>query len=87
MDRVQHQVTSISSDLQEQINRAVQEVKTELRTKFVAMLNKKVVLLEARVEAKANQIHQDTASTLEELKSIVAAARESKERCGGLSIV
>ena len=54
MDRVQYQVTCIRSELQEQMNRVVQEVKTELRTEFVAMLNKKVVLLEARVEAKTN---------------------------------
>ena len=34
MDRVQNQVTSIRSDLKEQIERAVLEVKTELRTEF-----------------------------------------------------
>ena len=80
MDRVQHQVTSIRSDLQEQINRAVQEVKTELRTEFVAMLNKKLVLLEAHVEAKANEIRQDASSTLEEQKSTIARVYESQER-------
>ena len=41
------------------------------------MLNRKVVSLEARVEAKANEIRQDIASTLEELKSIMEAVRES----------
>ena len=80
MDRAQEEVTSIRSDLKEQINRAVQETKTELRTEFVAMLNRKVVPLEARVEAKANEIRQDTASTLEELKSTMVAVRESQER-------
>ena len=43
------------------------------------MLNKKLVFLEARVETKANQICQDTASTLEELKSIVVVVHESQE--------
>ena len=56
------------------------EAKTELRRDFAAMLNRKVVLLEVRVEAKANEIRQDTTSTLEELKSIVAEVFESQER-------
>ena len=73
-------MTSIRSDVQEQINRVVQEAKKELRIEFATMLNKKVVSLEARVEAKANEIRQDTASTLEELKVIVAPVRESQER-------
>ena len=70
-------MTSVHSDLQEQINRVVQEVKTNLRIEFVAMLNKKLVSLEACVEAKANEICQDTASTLEELKSTMAPVCES----------
>ena len=41
MDRVQNQVTSIRSDLKEQIDQVVQEVKTELRTEFKAALDKK----------------------------------------------
>ena len=56
------------------------EVKTELKMEFTAMLNRKVVSLEALVETKANEIHQDTTSTLEELKSIVVAVRESQEK-------
>ena len=40
-DIVQHQVTSIRSDLKEQIERAVHEVKTELKTETTTMLNKK----------------------------------------------
>ena len=39
MDRIQKEVTSIRSDLKEQIDKAVQEAKTELRTEFVAMIN------------------------------------------------
>ena len=56
MERVQNQVTSIHSDLKEQIDRAVQEVKTELRTEFKAALNKKTVLLETYVESKVNEV-------------------------------
>ena len=76
MDRV----TSIHSDLQEQIDRAVHEAKTELKTEFTAMMYKKVVLLEAHVEAKANEIRQDITSTLEELKETMAALHESQEK-------
>ena len=77
MDRVQQQVTSIRSDLQGQINRALQEAKTKLRTELAAMVNRKMVLLEARVEAKVNEVHQDTASLLEDLKATVAPVHES----------
>ena len=73
-------MTSIRSGLQEQIDKAMHEAKTELRTEFAAMLNRKVVLLDACVEAKANEIRQDTASTLEELKSFVVVVRESQEK-------
>ena len=55
-------------------------MKTELRTEFTALLNRKVVSLEAHVEAKGNEIREDTASTLEEFKSIVVAIRESQEK-------
>ena len=72
-------MTSIRSERQEQINRAVQEAKTELRTEFAAMLNQKLVSLEACVEAKVNEVCQDTTSLLEELKAIVAADHESQE--------
>ena len=80
MDRVQQQVTSTRSDLQEQINRAVHKAKTELRTEFATMLNPKVALLKARVEAKANEIRQDTASTLRDFKEIVVIVHESQEK-------
>ena len=73
-------MVSIRSDLQEQIGRAVQEAKTELRTEFAAILNKKVVLLEARVEARFNEVREGTTSTLKELKSIVVAACKRKEK-------
>ena len=39
MDRIQNEVTSIRRDLKEQIDRAVQEAKTELRTELAAMIN------------------------------------------------
>ena len=80
MDRVQNQVTSIRSDLKEQIDRIVQEVKTELRTEFRATLDKKPVWLETYVETRVNEVRQSTTSTLEQLKEIVAAVHESQER-------
>ena len=82
MDRIQNEVTSIWSDLKEQMDRVVQEAKTELRTELVAMLNQKVVLLEARVGVKVNEVRQDTTSLLKELKTTVAAVRESQEKMG-----
>ena len=82
MDRIQKEVASIRCDLKEQIDRVVQAAKTELRTKFVAMINCKVVSLEACVEAKINEVQQDTTSLLEELKATLAAVRESQEKMG-----
>ena len=68
--------------LKEQIDRVVQEVKIELRTELVAMINRKVVSLEACMEAKINEVRQGTTSLLEELKTTVAAVRESQEKMG-----
>ena len=39
MDRRQNEVTSIGSDMKEQMDRAVQEAKTNLRTELAAMVN------------------------------------------------
>ena len=80
MERVQNQVTSIRSDFKEQIERAVLEVKTELRTEFKAALDRKAVSLETYVESRVNEVHQETSSTLEQLKETVVAVRESQER-------
>ena len=82
MESVQNQVTSIRSDFKEQIDRAVLEAKTELRTELAAMINRKVVSLETRMEAKINEVHQGTTSLLEELKTTVVASRESQEKMG-----
>ena len=48
----------------------------------MAMINQKVVSLEACVKAKVNEVRQDTTSHLEELKTIVAAVRESQGKMG-----
>ena len=56
MDGIQNKVISILSDLKEQMDRAVQEAKTELRAELAPMINRKVVLLEAHVEAKVNEV-------------------------------
>ena len=80
MDRVQNQVTSIRSDLKEQVDQAMLEMKTELRTEFKAALDKKTVSLETYVETRVNEIRQSTASTLEQLKETVVVVRESQER-------
>ena len=49
---------------------------------MVAMINQKVVLLEARVEAKVNEVRQDTTCLLEELKGTMATVRESQKKMG-----
>ena len=82
MDKVQNEVTSIRSDLKEHIDRIVQEAKTELRTELAAMINQKVVSLEACMEAKVNEVREDTTPLLGELKTIVAVVRESQEKMG-----
>ena len=64
------------------MNRVVQEAKTELRTELAAMINRKVVSVEMRMEAKVNEVHRDTISLLEELKTTVVAVRESQEKMG-----
>ena len=79
-------MVSIRSDLQKQIEREVHEANTKLKPEFIAMLDRKVVLLEARMEAKVNEVHQDTTSTLGKLKETVAAVRESRRRCSRLSM-
>ena len=49
---------------------------------MAAMINQKVVLLEAHVEAKVNEVRQGTTSLLEELKATVVVVRESQEKMG-----
>ena len=80
MERVQNQMTSIRSDLKEQIERAIQDVKTELSTEFKAALDRKVVSLETYVESRVNEVRRETSSTLDQLKETVAAVCESQER-------
>ena len=46
------------------------------------MINQRVVPLETRIEAKINEVRQGTTSLLEELKTTVAAVRESQEKIG-----
>ena len=75
MERVQNQVTSIRSDLKEQMERAILEVKTELRTEFKAALDRKAVSLETYVESRVNEVRRETSSTLDQLKETVAAVR------------
>ena len=82
MERIENEVTFTRSDLNEQIGRAVEEAKTKLRTELAPMINKKVVSLEARVEAKINEVRQDTTSLVGELKTIVVAICESQEKDG-----
>ena len=77
MERVQNQVTFIRCDFKQQIERAVLEVKTELRTEFKAALGRNAVLLETYVESRVNEVRQETNSTLKQLKEIVVAVRES----------
>ena len=82
MESIQKQVTSIRSDLKEQIDWAVLEAKIELRIEMATMINRKVVSLETRMEAKINEVHQGTTSLLEELKTIVAVVHESQGKMG-----
>ena len=60
MERVQNQVTSIRSDFREHIEQTVLQVKTKLRTKFKAALDRKAVSLETYVESRVNEVRQET---------------------------
>ena len=82
MGRIQNEMASIRSDLKEQLDKAMQEAKAEWRTEFAAMIKQKVILLEACVEAKINEVRQDTTSLLEELKATMVVVRESQEKMG-----
>ena len=73
-------MTSIRSDLKEQIERAILEVKTELRIEFKAALDRKAVSLETYVESRVNEVRRVTSSTLKQLKETMAAVHESQER-------
>ena len=84
VDRVENQVTSIRSDLKEQVDRVVLEVKTELRTEFKATVDKKAGSLETYVESRVNEVRQETSSILEQLKEIVAVFCEVRRGYGGL---
>ena len=46
------------------------------------MINRKVVSLETRMEAKINEVRQHTTSLLEELKTMVVVVRKSEEKMG-----
>ena len=62
--KVPKQLTSIHSDVQEQIQRAVEEVQRELNTQFVIVMNKKMASLEAWMEVQYNEVHEETAFIL-----------------------
>ena len=49
---------------------------------MAAMINRKAVSLETHMEAKINEVRQGTTSLLEELKTTMAAVRESQEKMG-----
>ena len=60
MDKVPKELTFVCSDLQEQIQRTIDEAQTELRTHLMVVMDKKVELLEAQY----NEVQQETTSTL-----------------------
>ena len=80
MDSVQNRVTSIRSDVTEQVDRSLQQLKNELRTEFQTALDNRAVSLETYVQSRVNEVRQETYSTLETLKETVAAVRESQEK-------
>ena len=80
MDSVQNRVTSIRSDVTEQVDRALQQLKNELRTEFQTALDNRAVSLETYVQSRVNEVRQETYSTLKTLKETVAAVRESQEK-------
>ena len=49
---------------------------------MAAMINRKVISLEACVEAKINEVRQDTTYLLEDLKTTMEVVCESQEKMG-----
>ena len=68
MDKVPKQLASICSDLQEQIHRAVEQAQIELKSHLVVVMDKKVALLEVRMEAQYNEVHAKTIFSYKELQ-------------------
>ena len=71
MDKIPKQLASVYSDLQEQIQRAVEEAQIAPKTQLVTTMDKKVVLLEAWIEGRYNKVHEETDSTLQEINNQV----------------
>ena len=44
-----------------------------LKTEILLEMDKKVVVLETRLESKVNETHQNTTTTLQDIKEIVSA--------------
>ena len=49
----------------------------ELKTQLVAMMEKKVASLEARMEVQYNEVYKETTSILQKMKNQVAVVCES----------
>ena len=55
MDKVPQQLSSVCSDLQEEILWAVDKIKLDLELRIMTRVDQQVALLEARMEAKYNE--------------------------------
>ena len=51
-----------------------------MKTQLVAMMDRKLASLEARMVAQYNEVHEETTSTLQEINKQVVAVRESQEK-------
>ena len=63
----------VHSDQKEEAERAVDNAIFGLKKQTLVEVDKKVVVLKTRMEAKMNEIRQNTATNLQDIKEIVAA--------------
>ena len=51
-----------------------------VKEQILVEVNKKIAVLEAKLESKMNETHQTTATTLQGINEIVAALRDSQQK-------
>ena len=79
MDKVHQQLSSICSGLQEKIEQTMEQTQWELKTQMMAVVDRKVVLLEAQMDAKYQEALQEITSTLQDIKDQVAGVCDGEE--------
>ena len=73
MDKVEQQLMYVCSNQKEEAEWVVCNAIVRVKEQILVEVDKKVVALEARMEAKMNKTRQDTITTLQHIKDTMAA--------------